>query len=141
MKIEYDAKWKHLNIRQERSFDYIENVEEEQGKEFLSPAYPSLRPRSPCLQTPQPPASAWLEPVPAEAAEEKTARPLPHPPEIRFLLHPAHVFFSNFRPFRSLPGLLPALYLIPLRLSSLRPNRIRGAPVFQNPYSGKSRLP
>lgn len=35
MKIEYDAKWKHLNIRQERSFDYIENVEEEQGKEFV----------------------------------------------------------------------------------------------------------
>ena len=35
MKLKYDAKWKHLNVRQERSFDYIENVKEEQGKSFI----------------------------------------------------------------------------------------------------------
>ena len=35
MKLEYDTKWNHLNITQERSFDYIENVEEEQGKAFI----------------------------------------------------------------------------------------------------------
>ena len=55
-----------------------------------------------------------------DADPSLTSPPLPHPPEIQFLLHQVRFLFSCSLSLLKLP-------------SPGRPNRIRGGPALQNP--------